>query len=117
MTKDSIQADFDTWWRNEGRLAEKMHYFNYQEFCKFMCEIAWKNGAYKAIGLHKKEIFTHSVDFSVRTLNILNAEKIFTIAELTSFTERELLKAPNIGRRTLGEIKQVLAAIGLGLKA
>jgi len=50
---------------------------------------------------------------SVRTLNCLKQEKIFYIGELIQRTENQLLKAPNLGRKSLNEIKDALALKGI----
>ena len=50
---------------------------------------------------------------SVRTLNCLKQEKIFYIGELIQRSENELLKAPNLGRKSLNEIKDALALKGI----
>ena len=46
---------------------------------------------------------------------ILKAENIFYIGDLIQRNENELLKAPNLGRKSLNEIKDVLASKGLTL--
>ena len=46
---------------------------------------------------------------------ILKAENIYYIGDLIQRTENELLKTPNLGRKSLNEIKEVLAAHGLTL--
>lgn len=50
-----------------------------------------------------------------RTEACLKAEDIFTLAELTRWTEVELLKTPNIGKKSLTEIKEGLAIKGMAL--
>ncbi|MFZ4056030.1 MAG: DNA-directed RNA polymerase subunit alpha C-terminal domain-containing protein, partial [Polynucleobacter sp.] len=45
----------------------------------------------------------------------LKAENIYYIGDLIQRTENELLKTPNLGRKSLNEIKDVLAARGLSL--
>ena len=47
--------------------------------------------------------------------NCLKAENIYYIGDLIQRTENELLKTPNLGRKSLNEIKEVLAARGLTL--
>ena len=51
----------------------------------------------------------------MRSANCLNAENIFYIGDLIQRTENELLKTPNLGRKSLNEIKEVLASRGLTL--
>jgi DNA-directed RNA polymerase subunit alpha len=52
---------------------------------------------------------------SVRSSNCLRAENIYVIGDLIQRTDVELLKTPNLGRRSLNEIKDVLAQRGLTL--
>ena len=55
------------------------------------------------------------LELTVRSANCLKAENIFYIGDLTQRTENELLKTPNLGRKSLNEIKEVLASRGLTL--
>ncbi|GHU31139.1 DNA-directed RNA polymerase subunit alpha [Betaproteobacteria bacterium] len=53
------------------------------------------------------------LELTVRSANCLKAENIYYIGDLIQKTENELLKTPNLGRKSLNEIKEVLAARGL----
>ncbi len=55
------------------------------------------------------------LEFTVRSANCLKAENIYYIGDLIQRTENELLKTPNLGRKSLNEIKEVLASRGLTL--
>ena len=55
------------------------------------------------------------LELTVRSANCLKAESIYYIGDLIQRTENELLKTPNLGRKSLNEIKEVLAARGLAL--
>lgn len=55
------------------------------------------------------------LELTVRSANCLKAENIFFIGDLIQRTEVELLKTPNLGRKSLTEIKDVLASKGLSL--
>ncbi len=55
------------------------------------------------------------LELTVRSANCLKAENIYYIGDLIQRTENELLKTPNLGRKSLNEIKDVLAAHGLTL--
>jgi DNA-directed RNA polymerase subunit alpha len=63
-------------------------------------------------------IFYRPVDdleLTVRSANCLKAENIFFIGDLVQRTESDLLKTPNLGKKSLTEIKNVLAAHNLAL--
>ena len=55
------------------------------------------------------------LELTVRSANCLKAESIYYIGDLIQRTENELLKTPNLGRKSLNEIKEVLASRGLTL--
>ena len=55
------------------------------------------------------------LELTVRSANCLKAENIFYIGDLVQKTENELLKTPNLGKKSLTEIKDVLASRSLSL--
>ena len=55
------------------------------------------------------------LELTVRSANCLKAESIYYIGDLIQRTEVELLKTPNLGKKSLTEIKDVLATKGLSL--
>lgn len=55
------------------------------------------------------------LELTVRSANCLKAENIFYIGDLIQRTEVDLLKTPNLGKKSLTEIKDVLATKGLSL--
>lgn len=55
------------------------------------------------------------LELTVRSANCLKAENIYYIGDLVQRTEVELLKTPNLGKKSLTEIKDVLASKGLSL--
>src|SRR5512146_1270123 len=55
------------------------------------------------------------LELTVRSANCLKAENIYYIGDLIQRTETELLKTPNLGRKSLNEINEVLASRGLTL--
>ncbi len=66
-------------------------------------------------------IFLRPVDdleLTVRSANCLKAENIYYIGDLIQRSEMELLKTPNLGKKSLTEIKDVLASrsLSLGMK-
>jgi DNA-directed RNA polymerase subunit alpha len=75
----------------------------------------------KAAGVKEIEfepVYLQPVDdleLTVRSANCLKAENIFYIGDLVQRTEGVLLKTPNLGKKSLQEIKDVLAQRGLSL--
>lgn len=55
------------------------------------------------------------LELTVRSANCLKAENIFYIGDLVQRTEQDLLKTPNLGKKSLTEIKEVLAVRSLSL--
>ena len=55
------------------------------------------------------------LDLSVRSFNCLKRANINTVADLVNKTEDEMIKVRNLGRKSLEEVKQKLAAMGLAL--
>lgn len=56
------------------------------------------------------------LDFSVRTYNCLKKADVLTIGELVQLTEADLMNVRNFGKKSLGEVKEKLAQLGLGLR-
>ena len=57
------------------------------------------------------------LELTVRSLKSLKAENIHCIRDLIQRTENELLNTPRLGRKSLDEIKEVLALRGLTLRS
>src|SRR5439155_23735102 len=55
------------------------------------------------------------LELSVRSANCLKNDNIIYIGDLVQKTEAEMLRTPNFGRKSLHEIKEVLAQLGLHL--
>ena len=55
------------------------------------------------------------LELTVRSANCLKAEDIHYIGDLILRSENDLLKTPNLGRKSLNEIKEVLSLRGLSL--
>jgi DNA-directed RNA polymerase subunit alpha len=55
------------------------------------------------------------LELSVRSANCLKNDNIVYIGDLVQKTEQEMLRTPNFGRKSLNEIKEVLASMALGL--
>lgn len=54
------------------------------------------------------------IELSVRSANCLKAENIFYIGDLVQKSESDMMRTPNFGRKSLNEIREVLAQMGLG---
>jgi DNA-directed RNA polymerase subunit alpha len=81
---------------------------------------SWKNNVGGSSGNEPEPapILLRPVDeleLTVRSANCLKAENIYYIGDLVQRSETELLKTPNLGRKSLNEIKEVLASRGLTL--
>jgi DNA-directed RNA polymerase subunit alpha len=62
------------------------------------------------------EMAIEELDLSVRSYNCLKRAGINTVQELTQKTEEEMMKVRNLGKKSLEEVNQKLAALGLSLK-
>jgi len=82
-------------------------------------EVAEQTEEISERGLDKQnEVLNRSVEeleLSVRSYNCLKNANIQTIAELVQKTEAEMLRTKNFGRKSLNEIKEILANMGLAL--
>ena len=56
------------------------------------------------------------LQLTARSANCLKANNIYYIGDLVQRSEIEMLKTPNLGRKSLNEIKEVLAGHGLSLR-
>lgn len=64
-----------------------------------------------------ENILIEELDLSVRSYNCLKRFGIQTVLELTERTEDQMIKVKNLGKKSLKEIKEKLAAIGLGFRS
>ena len=55
------------------------------------------------------------LELSVRSANCLKNDNIIYIGDLVQYSEAEMLRTPNFGRKSLNEIKDVLTGMGLYL--
>lgn len=62
------------------------------------------------------EMAVEELDLSVRSYNCLKRAAINTVEELTQKTEEDMMKVRNLGKKSLEEIENKLAELGLGLK-
>lgn len=63
------------------------------------------------------EMTIEELDLSVRSYNCLKRAGINTVSELCAKSDEEMIKVRNLGKKSLEEVKQKLANIGLGLRA
>jgi len=78
----------------------------------------WPPVSLEELSKHFQTIFFKKVDeleLSVRTANCLKNDNTIYIGDLVQKTEAEMLRTPNFGRKSLNEIKEVLAQMGLHL--
>ena len=62
------------------------------------------------------EMTIEELDLSVRAYNCLKRANINTVAELVTRNQEDMMKVRNLGRKSLEEVQQKLAALGLGLR-
>ena len=63
-----------------------------------------------------QEMTIEELDLSVRAYNCLKRANINTVAELVQRNEEDMMKVRNLGKKSLEEVEQKLAALGLGLR-
>ena len=86
-------------------------FINFAEPSKVVLEEARPELEFNAALLKKVD----ELELSVRSANCLKNDNIVYIGDLIQKTEAEMLRTPNFGRKSLNEIKEVLAAMGLHL--
>ncbi len=99
-------------------LAAKLLKDHMNIFINFEEEIETEAGAEERKPEIRNENLNRSVEeleLSVRSYNCLKNANIQTIGELVQKTEAEMLKTKNFGRKSLNEIKEILASMGLSL--
>ena len=64
----------------------------------------------------KLEMTIEELDLSVRSYNCLKRAGINTLQELTDKTEADMMRVRNLGRKSLEEVKNKLADLGLSLR-
>ena len=70
--------------------------------------------------INEKRLLARKIDdleLTVRSTNCLKAEGIYTVGELIKWKERELLKTPNLGKKSLTEIQKALQVWGFKLRS
>jgi DNA-directed RNA polymerase subunit alpha len=99
-------------------LAAKLLKDHMSIFINFEEEIETDSHTEDGRGLLRNDNLNRSVEeleLSVRSYNCLKNANIQTIGELVQKTEAEMLKTKNFGRKSLNEIKEILAQMGLSL--
>ncbi len=99
-------------------LAAKLLKDHMSIFINFEEEIEADASVDDGRGLLRNDNLNRSVEeleLSVRSYNCLKNANIQTIGELVQKTEAEMLKTKNFGRKSLNEIKEILAQMGLSL--
>ena len=86
-------------------------FVNFDEPEKVTAEVAIPELAFNPALLKKVD----ELELSVRSANCLKNDNIVYIGDLIQKTEAEMLRTPNFGRKSLNEIKEVLAQMGLHL--
>jgi DNA-directed RNA polymerase subunit alpha len=86
-------------------------FINFEEPTAQRAEAATKEPEFNRNLLRKVD----ELELSVRSANCLKNDNIVYIGDLIQKTEAEMLRTPNFGRKSLNEIKEVLAQMGLHL--
>ena len=86
-------------------------FINFEEPRERVAEEAKPDLAFNPVLLKKVD----ELELSVRSANCLKNDNIVYIGDLIQKTEAEMLRTPNFGRKSLNEIKEVLAEMGLHL--
>jgi DNA-directed RNA polymerase subunit alpha len=86
-------------------------FINFEEPSAVIAEAPADEPAFNRNLLRKVE----ELELSVRSANCLKNDNIIYIGDLVQKTESEMLRTPNFGRKSLNEIKEVLAQLGLHL--
>ncbi|MGB4219519.1 MAG: DNA-directed RNA polymerase subunit alpha C-terminal domain-containing protein, partial [Bacillota bacterium] len=63
------------------------------------------------------EMTIEELDLSVRSYNCLKRAGINTVEDLTKKTEEDMMKVRNLGKKSLEEVQQKLAALGLSMRS
>jgi len=87
-------------------------FINFEEELEAGSEASHDGGAIRNENLNRS---VEELELSVRSYNCLKNANIATIGELIQKTEAEMLKTKNFGRKSLNEIKEILAQMGLSL--
>lgn len=67
-------------------------------------------------GRNPLDVRVDELELSVRTMNCLKNEGVRIVRDLIAKSEVELIRAPNFGRKSLNEVKEILRVFGLHLR-
>jgi len=87
-------------------------FFDFQERGEELAEVPPEDAARQRL----LETRVDDLDFSVRTINCLRRESIATVGQLIERSEADLMGVRNFGRKSLQEVKDKLAGLGLALR-
>jgi DNA-directed RNA polymerase alpha subunit len=109
-TNKLLEQDLQYWMRPPAPTKEEI------ETKELIAEVIARNPSFT--GEKVTKMFARPVDdleLTVRSANCLKAEDIYTVEELIKWTGVTLLKTPNLGKKSLTEIKEALHEWGLTL--
>jgi DNA-directed RNA polymerase subunit alpha len=110
-TDGSVRADDSVAYAARILQDQLSIFVNFEEPAKETTEISIPELAFNPALLKKVD----ELELSVRSANCLKNDNIVYIGDLIQKTEAEMLRTPNFGRKSLNEIKEVLAQMGLHL--
>jgi DNA-directed RNA polymerase subunit alpha len=110
-TDGSIRADDAVAYAARILQDQLSIFVNFEEPAKEVIEVPGETLPFNPALLKKVD----ELELSVRSANCLKNDNIVYIGDLIQKTEAEMLKTPNFGRKSLNEIKEVLAQMGLHL--
>jgi DNA-directed RNA polymerase subunit alpha len=110
-TDGSIRADDAVAYAARILQDQLSIFVNFEEPAKIVAEVQGETLPFNPALLKKVD----ELELSVRSANCLKNDNIVYIGDLIQKTEAEMLKTPNFGRKSLNEIKEVLAQMGLHL--
>jgi hypothetical protein len=109
-TNKLLEQDLQYWMRPPKPTKEEI------ETKKLIAEVIARNPSFTGEKVTKMLARpTQDLELTVRSANCLKAEDIYTVEELIKWSERELRKTPNLGKKSLKEIKDALHGWGLKL--